>query len=166
MFEKIQVVGIVTLVVGFSLLIGTSMALESKPVLSLEVAEKMAMECEKFAQKAELRLNIAIVDDGGLLKYFRRMDGAFKGSIDIALNKAYSTILFGLPTKRLGELVNREPGKVHGLQFMPRLTIFEGGLPIQAKGETIGGIGVSGARGEQDAMCAQAGLDAVAEDLK
>ena len=139
------------------------------PTLTTEVAETIAVTCHEYAKKQEgwRPLNIAIVDAGGELFYFRRDATSFQGSIEIAINKAWTASRFGFPTRALGEnIVNREPGKVHGIQFMDRLIIFAGGLPIIADGTLIGGVGVSGATGDQDEECAQAGLDAAVDMLK
>ena len=139
------------------------------PVMTTELAETIAVTCHEYAKQQEgwRPLNIAILDAGGELFYFRRDPTSFKGSIEIAINKAWTATRFGFPTRAIGEnIVNREPGKVHGIQFMDRLIIFAGGLPIIADGTVIGGVGVSGATGDQDEECAQAGLDAVADMLK
>ena len=142
--------------------------LPREPMMTTELAETIAVTCHEYAKQQEgwRPLNIAIVDDGGELFYFRRDPTSFQGSIEIAINKAWTATRFGFPTRGLGDLVNREPGKVHGIQFMDRLIIFAGGLPIVADGTIIGGVGVSGATGDQDEECAQAGLDAVADMLK
>ncbi|ETX06146.1 MAG: hypothetical protein ETSY2_18885, partial [Candidatus Entotheonella gemina] len=138
------------------------------PTLTTEIAEKMAIACEKYGQAQEgwRPLNIAIVDAGGELFYFRRDPTSFKGSIEIAINKAWTATRFGFPTRAIGGIVNSEPGKVHGIQFMDRLIIFPGGQPIVAADTVIGGIGVSGATGDQDEECAKAGLDAVKDMLQ
>ena len=138
------------------------------PALTTELAETIAITCAEYGKKQEgwRALNIAIVDDGGELFYFRRDPMSFKGSIEVAINKAWTATRFGFPTRAIGGIVNQEPGKVHGIQFMDRLIIFPGGLPIIADGTVIGGVGVSGATGDQDEECAQAGLDAVKDMLK
>lgn len=139
------------------------LAQEKKTVLGIETARKMADACVAMAKEKGWKMNIAILDDGGNLKYFERMDGAFRGSIQIAQLKANTSTMFPFPTKALGEVAQRVPGIVH----VPGLVTFEGGLPIMtAGGEHIGAIGVSGAKAEEDGLCAQAGLDAVKDMLK
>ena len=138
-------------------------ALETKPVLSIEAAEKMALACEKYAQGKGWKVNIAVLDDGGGLLYFRRNPGAFRGSVDISINKAWTATQFGFPTRFFGStIVNAAPG----IQYTPRLIIFPGGLPIKAGDALVGGIGVSGVTGDQDEECAQVGLDAGKDLLK
>ena len=145
-------------------LAGTSaLAQQPKTTIGLDAAKKMAATCEAMAAKEGWKMITAIMDDGGNLKYLSRMDGAFMGSIEIAQLKANTSASFPFSTKQLGELAaQRVPGIVHG----PGLVTFAGGLPIvTAKGEHIGSIGVSGATGEQDEQCAQAGIDAVKGEL-
>jgi uncharacterized protein GlcG (DUF336 family) len=97
------------------------------------------------------------------LKYFLRQDDAFLGSIKIAQLKANTSSSFPFSTKQVGEIAKNVPG----IAFVPGLVTFEGGLPIKTGGgEPIGAIGVSGDTAEHDGVCAQAGLDAVKDDLK
>jgi uncharacterized protein GlcG (DUF336 family) len=140
------------------------MAQQKKTVLTLDTARKISQACVDKAAAEGWRMNIAILDDGGNLKHFVRMDGAFLGSIQIAQLKANTSSKFPFSTKQVGEIVQT---RVPGLAFVPGLLTFEGGLPIKTGGgEHIGAIGVSGATAEQDGVCAQAGLDAVKDDLK
>ena len=140
-----------------------TLAQDKKTVLTADTAKKMAAACVAKAKAEGWKMNIAILDDGGNLKYFERMDGAFMGSIQIAQLKANSSSMFPFSTKMIGEITQKIPG----IAFVPGLVTFEGGLPIKTGGgEHIGAIGVSGASAEQDGMCAQAGLDAVKDDLK
>ena len=141
-----------------------ALAQEKRTVLTLETAKKMAAACEAKARMEGWKMNIAVLDAGGNLKYFQRMDDAYLGSIQIAQLKANSSASFPFSTKQIGDIVK---DRVPGLAFVPGLVTFEGGLPIMTgSGEHIGAIGVSGARSDQDGMCAQAALDAVKDDLK
>lgn len=138
-------------------------AIEQRPILTLEVAKKMAAACEAKAKQEGWKMNIAIVDGGGNLKYFLRQDDSFLKSIEIAQMKAGTSAGFPFSTKQIAEISTKIPG----IAFVPGIATFEGGLPIlTADGKHIGAIGVSGASAEQDGMCAQAGLDAVKSDLK
>jgi uncharacterized protein GlcG (DUF336 family) len=146
-------------------------ALDQKPVLTLEIANKMADACEAAQAANGWRpLNIAIVDDGGNLKLFRRQENAFLGSISISQDKAWTSAMFPFSTRTVAEISfgkAGEPAMVPGLAFSPGLAAFAGGLPIMtAGGQQIGGIGVSGASADEDEMCAQAGIDAVKDMLK
>ncbi|MEQ1880333.1 MAG: heme-binding protein [Burkholderiales bacterium] len=141
----------------------SAFGLDSKPVLSIEVAEKMALACDKFANSKGWKVNIAVLDEGGGLLYFRRHPASFRGSVDISINKAWTATQFGFPSRFFGStIINAAPG----IQYTPRLIIFPGGLPVKVGDALIGGIGVSGVTGDQDEECAQVGLDAVAKDLK
>lgn len=88
------------------------------------------------------------------------MPGAFIHSINIAIDKAYTSASFGFSTKAWMKAIGHDEGMKLGFSAQPRLIVFGGGLPI-GKGEWIGGIGVSGASEEQDEECARAGLAAI-----
>jgi len=153
----------ISLVSLFAALAGSAMALEQRPILTLDVAKKMAVACEAKAKQEGWKMNIAIVDNGGNLKYFLRQDDAFLKSIEIAQLKAGTSAGFPFSTKQIGEIA----AKVPGIAFVPGIVTFEGGLPIlAADGKQIGAIGVSGGTAEQDGLCAQASIDAVKTDLK
>ena len=146
-------------------------SLETKPVMNLELAKKLADACEAKKATTDWRpLNIAIVDSGADLVLFIRQDNAFLGSVDIAINKAIAAAMIPYPTRVVGELVygkDGKPGRVPGLATVDFLVPFPGGLPIKTEtGELIGAIGVSGATGDQDEECAQAALDSVKGLLK
>lgn len=143
---------------------GTASAIEQRPFLTLEVAKKMAAACEAKAKQEGWKMNIAIVDSGGNLKYFLRQDDSFLKSIEIAQMKAGTSAGFPFSTKQVAEIAaTRVPGIAH----VPGIATFEGGLPIMtADSKHVGAIGVSGASAEQDGICAQAALDAVKSDLK
>ncbi|HKQ23427.1 MAG TPA: heme-binding protein [Burkholderiales bacterium] len=138
-------------------------AIEQRPILSLEVAKKMAAACEARAKQEGWKMNIAILDSGGNMKHFSRMDDSFLKSVEIAQLKAATSAGLPFSTKQIGEIA----AKVPGIAFVPGIVTFEGGLPIlTGDGKHIGSIGVSGASAEQDGTCAQAALDAVKNDLK
>lgn len=105
---------------------------------------------------------IAIVDESGILKAFRRMDGAPLLSIDIATNKAWTAASFGIPTHGWFEFIKNDPPLLHGIVHTPRLVVFGGGFPIMEQGQLIGGIGISGGHYEQDMAVAEAALAALA----
>jgi len=142
---------------------GAAKALPSKPQLTVEVAEKAAVACYNYGEGKGWKLNVAVLDAGGGLLYFRRNPDAYRGSVDISINKAWTATQFGFPTRLFGEVIVK---RAEGIQYTPRLIIFPGGLPIKAGEALIGGIGVSGATGDQDEECAQAGLDAIKDQLK
>jgi uncharacterized protein GlcG (DUF336 family) len=143
--------------------ISSVFAIGYQPVLSLSMAKKMAESCEKLAAKEGWKINIAIVDNGANLKFFIRQDDSFLKSIEVAKQKATTSAGLPFSTKAIADIASKLPG----VALIPGVSILEGGLPIvTAKGQLIGAIGVSGATGEQDGACAQAGLDAIQNDLK
>jgi uncharacterized protein GlcG (DUF336 family) len=131
-------------------------------MIRLEEARRVIAAAEKKAAEIGQPMNIAIVDEGGNLVSHVRMDGAWIGSIDISINKAYTARAFDLPTKDLA--VQAQPGKqFYGIQQSNhgRIMIFAGGIPLARGGTIIGAIGVSGGSGEQDHSVAAAGAAAL-----
>jgi glc operon protein GlcG len=147
-----------------------AMALETKPTLTLDLANKMAAGCEAKARQENWRMNIAVVNDGARLIYFEHRDGAFLGGIYISQQKAITSADFPAPTRLFGELAfgkDGKPGMSPGLTYVPGVVSFPGGLPIMTGSKAqIGGVGVSGGSPDQDEECAKAALEAVADDLK
>jgi uncharacterized protein GlcG (DUF336 family) len=111
-----------------------------------------------IAKAAEIGqpMNIAVVDDGGHLVAFGRMDGAIKASIDIATRKAVTSVMMNLPSAALTALV--QPGaELYGLeQLSGGLVAFGGGIPLRAGGELVGAVGVSAGSVAQDVTVADA----------
>ena len=106
-------------------------------------------------------MNIAVVDAGANLVAFIRMDGAWLGSIDIAINKAFTAKAFDISTLELGR--NSQPGdQFFGIHVSNhgRVMIFAGGMPIKVNGQIAGAVGVSGGSGEQDQAVAEAAVAA------
>jgi uncharacterized protein GlcG (DUF336 family) len=103
----------------------------------------------------------AVVDASGDLVALLRADGAFKPSVGIAQNKAYTAAVFGVATDALSEALSVNPSLHQGISLRPGVALFSGGLPIVADGKIIGGIGVSGGSEEDDRACARAGLTAL-----
>jgi uncharacterized protein GlcG (DUF336 family) len=116
------------------------------------------------------KMNISVVDSGANEIFFEKMDGAYIGSRDIAFHKAQTAARFPFPTRFFQELAfgkDLKGGMVPGIAYVPDLTAFPGGLPIMTADKVqIGAIGVSGATGDQDEACAQAGIEATKDDLK
>ena len=126
--------------------------------LTLTQAQKVVAAAEAKAQQQGTLMNIAVIDAGGNLKAFARMDGAFLGSIDISLKKAKTAREFNMSSKELGDLA--QPGKpLYGIEVTNGgLAIFGGGELIRDKsGTIIGAIGVSGSSVEDDMAVSQAG---------
>ncbi len=129
-----------------------------KTVLTLEDARKVAAAAVAEAGRNRWTMAIALVDDGGHLVCFERIDGTQVGSVDVAIGKARTSVFFKRPTKALEDAVAK--GKIGFLTF-PNAILVEGGVPILSDGKVIGGIGVSGATSAEDAQVAAAGLAAL-----
>jgi uncharacterized protein GlcG (DUF336 family) len=107
--------------------------------------------------------NVAILDDGGNLKAFSRMDGAPLLSIEIAQNKAY-TALFGVSTQDFFNFIQSDPSLLAGIPMLARVAAYAGGFPIKINGEIVGAIGLSGAPTvRNDVDCARAALALVSD---
>ncbi|WP_099023267.1 GlcG/HbpS family heme-binding protein [Mycolicibacterium palauense] len=129
--------------------------------LPLTKAQAVVQAAIAKAHEIGQPMNIAVVDDGGHLISFARMDGAIKASIDISTRKARTSILMNAPTAALTELV--QPGaELYGLeQLSGGLVIFGGGLPLEIDGVAVGAIGVSAGSVAQDVAVAEAGAAAL-----
>ena len=102
---------------------------------------------------------IAIVDAGGVLKAIERMDGAPLISVQVAQDKAYTAVGFGIPTAGWFDFIKDDPPLAAGATAgIDRLVIFGGGFPITVDGNVVGGIGVSGGHYSEDAEVAEAAL--------
>lgn len=156
----------ISLLIGLLICISTqsvSAQFPTRPVLGLEVAKELAAAATAFALEHEWKVVIAIVDDGGHLIYFARMDGVQTGSIEVAIQKAKTAIAFKRPSKVFEDGV--AGGRI-ALVSLPGVLPIEGGVPIKVGETFIGAIGVSGVTAQQDGMIAQAGADALAALLK
>src|SRR5580692_2634522 len=129
-----------------------------KHSISYELAQKMADAAVAKARELGVTENVAILDDGGNLKAFSRMDGAPIPTIEMAQNKAY-TALLGVSTQDFFNFIQGDPSLLAGIPALPRIAAWGGGLPIKVNGELVGAIGVSGAPTVQnDIDCASAAL--------
>ena len=131
--------------------------MKTKNILTSEDAHKIMTACKKEAEANHWKVSIAIVDDGGYLLQFERLDGAIIPSVDIARGKARAAALTKLPTKLLEEGVKDRPAL---LTFPDRIPV-QGGLPIIYNGECIGAVGVSGVKSAEDEQVASAGVKVI-----
>jgi uncharacterized protein GlcG (DUF336 family) len=129
--------------------------------ITLSAATKVVAAATEKAIAIGQPMNIAVVDDGGHLVAFARMDGSIKASIDISIRKARTSILMNAPTSALTPLV--QPGaELYGLeQTSGGMVIFGGGIPLTVDDVVIGAIGVSAGSVEQDTSVAEAGVAAL-----
>lgn len=130
--------------------------------VSLADARRVIEAGEAKADEVGQAMNIAVVDAGGNLVAHVRMDGAWVGSVDIAINKAYTARAFDSATADLA--ADAQPGgQFYGITASnnDRVMIFAGGVPLVADGQVVGAVGVSGGQGEQDRAVAEAAAAAL-----
>ena len=131
-------------------------------MMTMEKAQRIIEAGIAKAKEIGQPMNIAVVDAGANLTAFARMDGAWLGSIDIAINKAFTAKAFDISTLELGR--NSQPGdQFFGIHVSShgRVMIFAGGMPIKLNGQIAGAVGVSGGSGEQDQAVAEAAVAAL-----
>ena len=128
--------------------------------IALDAAKKTASAAAAEARKNNWNMAIAIVDPGGHLVYFEKMDNTQIGSVNVAIDKARSAALFRRPTKVFQDGVAAGGDGLRLLRLEGAVPI-DGGVPIIVDGRIIGGIGTSGGSGEQDGQVARAGADSV-----
>jgi uncharacterized protein GlcG (DUF336 family) len=133
----------------------------SRQTLSAEAAKKMLAAAEAKATEMSRNMVISICDEGGNLKAFSRMDGAPLLSVQLANDKAWTSVSYGVSTDQWFEFIKNDPPLLHGIVNTPRLVVFGGGFPIKIDKQLVGGIGVSGGHWKEDMEVAQAALKAL-----
>jgi len=128
--------------------------------INLESAKKVVAAAVAEARKNNWNMAVAIVDPGGHLVYFEKMDGTQTGSVDLSIEKARTAALFRRPTKVFQDGVAAGGEGVRLLRLTGAIPI-DGGVPIILDGKLVGGIGVSGGAGDQDGHVANAGSGSV-----
>jgi uncharacterized protein GlcG (DUF336 family) len=137
--------------------------LVKKHSISFELAQKMVAAAVAKAREIGVSENVVILDDGGNLKAFGRMDGAPIPTIEMAQNKAY-TALLGVSTQEFFNFIQTDPSLLAGIPTLSRIAASGGGFPVTVNGEVVGAIGVSGAPAVQnDIDCARAALALVSD---
>ncbi len=129
--------------------------------ITLEVAETLIRAAKREAEELKIKEDIAVVDSSGNLKAFVRMDGAWMGSIDIAIRKARTARLFDMESAEIGKM--SQPGEsIYGVELSNGgLISFGGGIPLKdTDGTVIGAVGVSGSSVENDVLVAKAAVEA------
>ncbi len=133
-----------------------------KASVTSDLAHRLIAGAEAKASELGVPMVIAVCDESGVLKAFSRMDGAALLSVQIAQDKAYTAVGFGMPSDGWHDFIKDDPplaaGAVGGID---RLVIFGGGYPIKIGDRIVGAIGVSGGHYTQDMEVAQAALAAV-----
>src|SRR3954454_20077528 len=128
-------------------------------MITLADARRIIAAAEAKAAEIGQPMNIAVVDGGGNLVAHVRMDRAWIGSVDIAINKAWTARAFDIATKALAEL-SQSGDQFFGIHASNhgRVMIFAGGIPLKRGDQVVGAVGVSGGMGKQDQAVAEAGV--------
>ena len=126
--------------------------------INLETAKKVAASAIAEARRNNWTMAVAIMDTGGHLVYFEKMDGTQTGSARVAMSKGRSAALFKRPTKALQDMVAAGGEGLRMLRLEGAVPI-EGGLPLLMDGRIVGAIGVSGGTSQQDGLVAKAGAE-------
>ena len=132
--------------------------MKTRPVLTQEDCLKIDAAASAEARKNNWMVAIAILDDGGHLLHFSRMDGATPANAAIAIEKARTAAVSRRSSGKWEQLI--KDGRT-GMLNMPGILPVQGGVPIVAEGTCIGAVGVSGVQSQQDEQIAQAGIDAL-----
>ncbi len=133
-------------------------SLPTKRLLTLAAAKIVAAAAEAEAERNGWKVSIAVVDDGGHLMQFARLDGAHLASAETAIGKARTSGMFRRPTKGLEDSINK--GRFAFINA-PDIVPLEGGVPIVVEGDVVGAVGVSGVQSAQDVQIAEAGIAAL-----
>jgi len=128
--------------------------------VNLDTARKIAAAAAVEAGKNNLKMAIAIVDTAGDLVYFEKMDGTQVASVNIAQDKARSSVRFKRPTKAMQDVLAGGGAGVRFLALQGAVPV-EGGIPLVMNGQIVGAIGASGGTSDQDGQVAKAGADSV-----
>ncbi len=151
-FLSLLAVGLLTL----APVVRAPAAVSYGPSISGTDAKRVLAAAEAEAVKNQWNVVVAILDTGGHLVAFLRMDGAPLGSVDVAQGKAYTAVAFGRPSKAFQDTL-AAGGEGLRLLKLPGMTPVEGGVPLVVGGKVVGSIGVSGATSAQDAQVGSAG---------
>jgi glc operon protein GlcG len=149
------------LVGGFAVCTLSALAQAPAPYgapITLENAKKAAGLALAEASKNKWAATVAVVDTGGILVYFERMDNTTNASANIAIGKARTAALFKRPSKALQDALAAGGTGLRVLRLEDALPL-EGGIPLIEDGKVVGAIGVSGDSAEHDSQCATAGAD-------
>jgi glc operon protein GlcG len=130
------------------------------PTVSLENARKAATAALAEARKNNWTMAVAVVDPGGTLIYYEKMDNTQNGSAKVAIDKARSAALFKRPTKVFQDRLAAGGGGF-GVLSLENAVPVEGGVPLILDGHIVGAIGLSGDSSDHDGQCAQAGADSL-----
>ncbi len=131
--------------------------MKTRPELTLADCERIMAACVAEATRNSWIVAIAIVDDGGHLLHFSRMDGATPANAAISVEKSRTAAMSRMTSGKWQERIKTRPEMLE----MPGILPVQGGVPVVADGVCVGGVGVSGVQSHEDERIAQAGIDAL-----
>jgi glc operon protein GlcG len=131
--------------------------MRTRPALTLSDVKKLLAACEAEAAKNKWSVAVSIVDEGGYLLGFQRMDGAPAISAEVSMGKARTSAMTKRPSKFFEDRVKERPAFVN----FPAGILIQGGVPLIHQNECVGAIGVSGVQSHEDEQIAQAGAAAL-----
>ncbi len=125
-----------------------------------KIADELINKAMKKANEINVPMVLAVVDEGGNLIQYRRMEGSLLVSVDVAQGKAYTALALNMPTGEVAKIIG-PGGPIYGMEATNhgKIVAFGGGFPIYHEGKLIGGFGVSGGSVEEDVMCASYALE-------
>jgi uncharacterized protein GlcG (DUF336 family) len=134
----------------------------NKPTITDAAASVLLLAAEQCARELGIRMTVAVVDESGILKAFRRMDDAPLMSVSAAVKKAVTAVGFGMKTgDEWYSFIKDDPILLHGALSLDQFTLLGGGIPVFVEQVLVGAIGVSGGHYARDMECAQAAIDAL-----
>jgi uncharacterized protein GlcG (DUF336 family) len=136
-----------------------ALTLPAKKTLTLEAARVVLAAAEAEAVRNQWPVVIAVVDDGGHTIILSRQDGTQWSSVETAVEKARAAVAWKRPTRVLEEMVNK--GRTAFVSIAQGMAILQGGVPIEADGQIVGAVGVSGVKASDDELVALAGVNAL-----
>ena len=136
--------------------ISTNAKITTKPILTLDTASKMANSCISLAKEKGWKVNIAIYESPGSLKYYASMDGTYPASEEISRLKGKTSAGLPYSTAELRDMAFEGDSANNGILTLPGVILLKGGFPIILDdGTHVGGVGVSGDSGGNDDNCAK-----------
>lgn len=141
----------------------TTGAWATRPTLSSQLSRRLVDAAVDAATARGLRVTVVTVDESGVLREVRRMDGAPLASVPTAMGKAYAAAAVGMPTDDFFAAIESDPAAVASFASRPGLALIAGGLPVLAGGEVAGAIGIAGAMtAAEDRAIAEAAVEGAA----
>lgn len=145
-------------------LAAAAQALVTERTLSMEAAKEAASAALERCRKDGYHVTVTVMNRAARTQVVLHDDGASPHTIENSMRKAYTSLTFGVPSGEYGKLITESRASA-GALHLDKVTTLAGALPIFAGKELVGSIGVSGASGNKDTLCAKAGIDRIFKGL-